>query len=44
MEQSPSWEAANRSTGQEILQLLWKRRFVIVFTRARDWTLSWARL
>jgi hypothetical protein len=39
MEPSASWEANSRSTSQEILSLLWNP----VFTRARHWSLLWAR-
>jgi hypothetical protein len=39
----PSWEANSRSSSQEILHLLWIRSFFTMFTRVRQWSLSWAR-
>jgi hypothetical protein len=43
MEQSPSWEANSHSASQKIPHLLWTRRFVTVFTKARHCFISWAR-
>jgi hypothetical protein len=42
MEKSPSWEASSYSASQEIPRLLWNRKFITVFARSRNWTLSWA--
>jgi hypothetical protein len=42
-ELSPSWEAAHCTATQELPCILWTRRFIIVFTRALHWSLSWAR-
>jgi hypothetical protein len=42
MEKNPSSEATSRSASQEI-RLLWKPKFIAVFTRARHWSLSWAK-
>jgi hypothetical protein len=39
-----SWDADSRlSGGRKILRLYGTRRFIIAFTRARIWSLSWAR-
>jgi hypothetical protein len=43
MEQSPSWDANSHSASQEIPHFYETRGFVTVFTRARHWSLSWAR-
>jgi len=43
MEQSPSWEAKSHSASQEIPCLSWKLRFITMFTRAHNWSLSWAK-
>jgi hypothetical protein len=43
MELSPSWEAANCATTQELPAFYGTRRFITVFTRALHWFLSWAR-
>jgi hypothetical protein len=43
MEQSPSWEAKTSWATQEIPRILWTRRFITAFTRARHLSLSWAR-
>jgi len=42
-EQSTSLEAVSHSASQEILRLLWTRRFITVFIRARNWSLIWAK-
>jgi hypothetical protein len=42
-ELSLSWEAANCAATQELPSILWKPRFITVFTRALQWSLSWAR-
>jgi len=41
MEQSHPWEANSHSASQETLH--GTRRFITVFTRARHYSLSWAR-
>jgi len=44
MEQSPSWEAKSHSANQAIHSAFYgTRRFINMFTRARHWTLPWAR-
>jgi hypothetical protein len=43
MEQSPNWEDDSRSASQVFPNILWCRRFITVFTRARHCTLMWAR-
>jgi hypothetical protein len=43
MEQRYSSGADSRSPGQEIRHFYKTRRFISVLTRARHWTLSWAR-
>jgi hypothetical protein len=43
MGQSSSSEANSHLVSQEIPGPLWNRRFITVFTRARHWSLSWAR-
>jgi hypothetical protein len=41
MQRSPSREANSHSTIQEILRLFGTRRFIIIFKRARHWSVSW---
>jgi len=43
MEQIPSGEANTHSATQEIPRPHGNLRFITVFTRARHWSLSWAR-
>jgi hypothetical protein len=43
MELSPSWRAANCAATHELRSILKTWRFVIMFTRALHWSLSWAR-
>jgi len=44
VEQGPSWEANSHSASQEIPSILYEtRRFITAFTRACNWSLSWAR-
>jgi hypothetical protein len=44
MDLSPSWEATSCSVTQSFQNIFFgTRRFIIVFTRARYWSLSWAR-
>jgi len=43
MEKIPSCEANSHSSSQEFPRTLWKPKFSTVFTRARHWSLSWAR-
>jgi hypothetical protein len=43
IQQRPSWEANSHSASQEFTAFYWSRRFISVFTRARHWSLSWAR-
>jgi hypothetical protein len=40
---SPFWEATNCSPTQEFSKSYGTRRFITMFTRARHWSLSWAR-
>jgi hypothetical protein len=42
-ELSPSWEAANYAATQELASIYQTWRFIIVFTRALNLSLSWAR-
>ena len=43
MEQSPAWEANWFSaSSQEILRILWNRKFITAFTSARHLSLYWA--
>jgi hypothetical protein len=39
----PSWEAASCATTQELPNILWNPKFIIVFTRTLHWSLSLAR-
>jgi len=43
VKQSPSREADSRSAGKKIPCLYETRRFIIVFTRARHWSLCWVK-
>jgi hypothetical protein len=43
MELSPSWEAANCAATKKFPAFYRTRSFIIVFTRAIHWSLSWAR-
>jgi len=38
-----SWQSVSQSVSQEIPRLYGSRRFIIVFTRARHWSLCWVR-
>jgi len=42
MKQSPSCEADTWSAGQVISLILWIWRFITMFARGYNWTLSWA--
>jgi len=43
MKQGPSWEVNSRSASQKFSGFYWKRKFIIMFTRVRHWSLTWAR-
>ena len=43
MKRSPSWKSSNSSAGLNIPHILRKRFFITVFTRARNFSVSWAK-